>query len=79
MSSTTSTLRAAYRHEFVYLTGCDGIPLTGTYERFREHPGWRTHTLGTGHDAMAEAAGRVRGPPDRLVPPDATLAFAADR
>jgi pimeloyl-ACP methyl ester carboxylesterase len=45
----------AVRHEFVYLTGWHGTPFTGTYERLREHPGWRTHTLGTGHDAMAEA------------------------
>jgi len=43
------------RHEFVYLTGWHGTPFTGTYERLREHPGWRTHTLGTGPNAMREA------------------------
>ena len=45
----------AVRHEFVYLTGWQGTPFTGTYERLRGHPGWRTHTLGTGHNAMGEA------------------------
>jgi hypothetical protein len=34
-------------------------PTLDPYERLREHPGWRTHTLGTGHNAMGEAPAQL--------------------
>ncbi|MFE6976986.1 alpha/beta fold hydrolase [Streptomyces sp. NPDC057682] len=43
------------RREFVYCAGWeDRTPFTGLRDRLLTDPGWRVHTLPTGHDAMRE-------------------------
>lgn len=42
--------------DYVYATGWDGAsPFTGTYDRLRADPSWRTHALASGHNVMRDA------------------------
>jgi pimeloyl-ACP methyl ester carboxylesterase len=52
----TGALDRIPRREFVYCTGWeDRTPFAGLRDRLAADPGWRVHTLLTGHDAMREA------------------------
>jgi pimeloyl-ACP methyl ester carboxylesterase len=52
----TGALDRIPRREFVYCTGWeDRTPFAGLRDRLAADPGWRVHTLPTGHDAMREA------------------------
>ncbi|WP_067663542.1 alpha/beta fold hydrolase [Nocardia miyunensis] len=46
--------------EYIYLSGWEGTPFTEVYERLRDDPKWRTHTLPTGHNVVAEAPEEYR-------------------
>lgn len=52
----TGALTQVPRREFVYCSGWeDRTPFTGLHTQLRADPGWRVHSLPTGHDAMHEA------------------------
>lgn len=57
LSSAPSRVR---RRDYIYLSGWQGSPFTGVYQRLSQDPAWHTHCLPTGHNVVAEA-------PDKLV------------
>jgi pimeloyl-ACP methyl ester carboxylesterase len=44
---------------FVYASGWQGTPFTGTYEALRHDPSWTVYALPTGHDIIKEAPQQV--------------------
>jgi hypothetical protein len=44
-----------HRKDYIYLDGWSGTPFTEVYQRLSRDPGWRVHTLPTGHNVAAEA------------------------
>ncbi|MEV6773525.1 alpha/beta hydrolase [Nocardia sp. NPDC051030] len=40
--------------EYIYLSGWEGTPFTEVYQRLREDPSWRTHSLPTSHNVLAD-------------------------
>ncbi|GAA5179380.1 alpha/beta fold hydrolase [Rugosimonospora acidiphila] len=48
------------RRDYLYLSGWQGSPFAGVYERLSRDPAWHTHRLPTGHNVVAEA-------PDKLL------------
>ena len=48
------------RLDYVFLSGWQGTPFRGTFERLRQDDRWHVHELPTRHNAMREA-------PDALI------------
>ncbi|MGW5109395.1 alpha/beta fold hydrolase [Nocardia sp. NPDC004123] len=41
--------------EYIYLSGWEGTPFTDVYQRLRNDPSWRTHSLPTSHNVLRDA------------------------
>ncbi|WP_460724064.1 alpha/beta fold hydrolase [Nocardia heshunensis] len=41
--------------EYIYLSKWEGTPFTAVYEKLQHDPSWRTHSLPTSHNVLADA------------------------